>query len=279
VIIRSYGGEVGIGKFVISNICTVNLELELIIIVKDRHSISPTRSQILDWVVEIQLLDLGSGGDRLLGLGDEHVLGLGSEHLTLLGIEVRIVRVDIPLVSGRRGAPSDSELDIVVLERNEWKSSLPVLTESKAEGVEPVGCATIGKISGNRLGSGSRRQTGSNEGRVCGILFINHLTPHKEFNLGNFGQPLGLGVSLGSGTIIGNEVDISEHVTLALEADGRHTVVRDVALNDLTLDSLGKICMTLVGGAEEAHLGLTDEVYILGSDGYELGNTTRHFII
>jgi hypothetical protein len=37
--------------------------------------------------------------------------------------------------------------------------------------------------------------------------------------------------------------------------------------------------MTFVCGAEEAHLGLTDEVYILGSDGYELGNTTRHFII
>jgi hypothetical protein len=37
--------------------------------------------------------------------------------------------------------------------------------------------------------------------------------------------------------------------------------------------------MTFVGGPEERHLGLTDEVHILGSDGYELGNTTRHFII
>jgi hypothetical protein len=37
--------------------------------------------------------------------------------------------------------------------------------------------------------------------------------------------------------------------------------------------------VTFVGGAEEAHLGLTDEVYILSTDGYELGNTTRHFII
>ena len=75
MIIRSYGGEVGIGKFVISNICTVNLELELIIIVKDRHSRSLTGGEVLHWMVEIELLDLGSGGDRLLGLGDEHVLG------------------------------------------------------------------------------------------------------------------------------------------------------------------------------------------------------------
>jgi hypothetical protein len=80
-------------------------------------------------------------------------------------------------------------------------------------------------------------------------------------------------------TGVGSEVDIVEHVTLALEADGGHTVVGDVALNDLTLDSLGKISVTFVGGPEERHLGLTDEVHILGSDGYELGNTTRHFII
>jgi hypothetical protein len=42
---------------------------------------------------------------------------------------------------------------------------------------------------------------------------------------------------------------------------------------------LGKICMTFVSGAEEAHLGLTDKVDILGTDSNELGNTTRHFII
>jgi hypothetical protein len=79
--------------------------------------------------------------------------------------------------------------------------------------------------------------------------------------------------------VLGTEIDIVEHVTLALEADGGHTIIRDVALDDLTLDSLGKISVTFVGGPEERHLGLTDEVHILGSDGYELGNTTRHFII
>jgi hypothetical protein len=37
--------------------------------------------------------------------------------------------------------------------------------------------------------------------------------------------------------------------------------------------------VTPVGGTEEAHLGITDEVGILGSDGNKLGNTTRHFIL
>jgi hypothetical protein len=56
-------------------------------------------------------------------------------------------------------------------------------------------------------------------------------------------------------------------------------MVGDVALNDLTFDSLGKIGVTFIGGPEETDLGLTHEVDVLSSDGYELGNTTRHFII
>ena len=84
---------------------------------------------------------------------------------------------------------------------------------------------------------------------------------------------------MGRATVVGDEVDVVEHVTLALEADGGHTVVRDVALNDLTLDSLGKVRMTLVRRPKKRYLGLTDEVYILSTYGDELGNTTRHFII
>jgi len=66
---------------------------------------------------------------------------------------------------------------------------------------------------------------------------------------------------------------------LALEADGGHTTIGDVALDDVTLDSLGKVCVTLVGRPEKAYFGLTDKVHILGTDRDELGNTTRHFII
>ena len=88
-----------------------------------------------------------------------------------------------------------------------------------------------------------------------------------------------MAVRLGLGPIIGDEIDISEHITLALETDGGHTTIRDIALDDLTLDSLGKVCMTFVGGPEETDLGLTDKVDILGTDSNELGNTARHFII
>ena len=66
---------------------------------------------------------------------------------------------------------------------------------------------------------------------------------------------------------------------LALEADGGHTTIGDVALDDLTFDSLGKVCVTLVVRPEKAYFGLTDKMHILGTDSNKLGNTTRHFII
>tara|TARA_R110000868_G_scaffold29654_1_gene110275 strand:- start:362 stop:1039 length:678 start_codon:yes stop_codon:yes gene_type:complete len=110
-------------------------------------------------------------------------------------------------------------------------------------------------------------------------LFVNHLTTDEELHLGNGGDPIGDGVGLGTIRLDGHEVDIVEEVPLALEADGGHTIVRDVALNDLTLDSLGKICVTLVRRPEKADFGLTYKVHILGTDSNELGNTTRHFIL
>jgi len=88
-----------------------------------------------------------------------------------------------------------------------------------------------------------------------------------------------LSVRHGLDTIIGDEIDIPEHITLALEADGGHTTIGDVALDDLTFDSLGKVCVTLVGRPEKAYFGLTDKMHILGTDSNKLGNTTRHFII
>jgi len=279
VVIEGYSGEVGISKLVIRDIGTVNLELELVVIVEDGESTSLRGSEILHGVVEVELLDLVARRDRLLDLGDEHVLGLGSEHLTLLGIEVRVVRIDIPLVGSRSGTPSDTELNIVVLEGDEGEGGLPVLTEGKAEGVEPVVGATRGEVPRNRLRGSSRRKGRGDESRVGGILFIDDLTTDEEFHLGNLVHPIRGAVSSSGGTTVGDEVHIAEHITLALEADGGHAVVRDVALNDLTLGSLGKVSMTLIGRPEKAHLRVANEVHILGTDSYELGNTTRHFII
>jgi hypothetical protein len=281
VVVERHSGEVGISKLVVSHIGAVDLKLELILRITDhpdRRSIR--RRQVLHGVVEVHLLNLVTRGDRLLDLGHDHVLGRPREHLTLLGIEVRIVGVDLPLARSSLGTPCDAKLDIMVLEGDEGESRLPVLTEGEAERVELGSAGTIVEAGGHRLGGRERREGGGDEGRVGGVLLVNDLTTDEKLNLRDHISPVAC-ECVGRETITrdGHEIDIVEHVTLALEADGGHTVVGDVALNDLTLDSLGKVRVTLVGRTEKADLGLTDEMHILSTDRDKLGNTTRHFIL
>jgi len=283
VVVEGYSVEVGVGKLIVSNIGAVDLKLNLIIVgtivLEDINTRGVSSREVLDGMVEVELLDLGTRGCGLLHLGDDHVLGGRGEVITLVGVKKRVVRVDIPLHTGisRRRTPSDANLHIVVLEGNEWKGSLPVLTESETERVEALGGGTSVETTRDGLGGRGRRKGGGDESGVDRVLLINHLTTDKKFNLGNHRSPIRYG--LGLETIVRNKVNIVEKVTLTLEAHGRHTVVGDVTLDHLTFHGLREISMTLVGRAKKADFGLTDKVHILGSDGDELGNTTRHFII
>jgi len=279
VIVEGYVREVRIRELVVRDICAIDLELEFVIVVENGEGATLPGRQVLHWVIEIQFLNLRLGSNRLLDLGDEHVLGLGREHFALIGVKVGVVGVDVPLHArvGRSRAPGDAELNIVVLERNEGKRRLPVLTEGETEGVEPFVGGTTVEVTRDRLGRTGRREGGGDEGGVGGILLIHNLTTDEELHLGDHSGPIRY--SLGRRAIVGNEVDIAKHVSLPLEADGGHTIVRDVALDDLTLDSLGKVGVTLVGRSEKADLWLANEVDILSTDGNELGNTTRHFIL
>jgi len=230
-------------------------------------------------VVEVKLLDLGRRGSGLLDLGDDHVLWVGGEELTLLGIQVHIVGVDIPLIGGSRGAPSNAKFHVVVLESNEGKGGLEVFAESEAEWVESGSIGTTEEITRNRLGRVGRREHWGDEGRVGGILVINDLTTDEEFNLGNLGAPVGGAVSLGGGAIVGDEVHIAEEIPLAFKADSGHTIVGNIPLDHLAFHGLGEVRVALVGRAEKADFGLTDEVRILSTDSNKLGDTTRHFIL
>jgi len=279
VVVEGHSGEVGVRKLEVRDVGAVDLELELVRIRQDREVGRIRRGQVLHWVIEVHLLDLGARGDRLLDLGHDHVLGLRSEDLPLLGIEVRVVCVNVPLVRSRRRTPGNAELNVVVLEGNEGEGRLPVLTEGEAEGVETGGSRTTKEVARDGLGGGGRRKGWRDEGRVGRVLLVHNLATDEQFNLGNLGAPLGGGVGLGRRAIVGDEVDVAHEVPLPLEADGGHTIVRDVALDDLTLDSLGEVGVTLVGRSEKADLWLANEVDILSTDGNELGNTTRHFIL
>jgi hypothetical protein len=272
-------GEVWIRKLEVRHIGTINLKLELVVIVEDFKSCSLTSRKILDWVVEVEFLNLSQRGGGLLDLGNDHVLWSGGKVFTLLGIQVHVVRVDIPFVSSSRRTPCDAEFYIVVLKGNEWKGRLKVFTESEAEWVESGSVGTTEEITRNRLGRVGRREHWGDEGRVGRVLVINDLTTDEEFNLGNLGAPVSGAVSLSSGAIIGDEIHIAEEISLAFEADSGHTTIGHIPLDHLAFHSLGEVGVALIGRAEKADFGLTDEVRILSTDSNKLGDTTRHFIL
>jgi len=280
VVIERYSVEVGVGKLVVSNVSTVDLKLNLVIVGtivgQDVHTRGVSSREVLDGVVKVELLDLDTGGCGLLHLSDDHILGGRGEVITLVGVKKRVVRVDIPLeaVISRRRTPSDTELYVMVLQSNEWKGSLPVLTEGKTERVKALVDGATVETTSDGLGGGSSREGGGDESRVCRVLLINHLTTDKKFNLGNHRGPIRYG--LGFETIVRNKVNIVEKVTLALEAYSGHTVIGNVTLDHLTFHSLGEVSMTLVSRSKKTDFRLTDEVCILCTDSNKLGNTTRH---
>jgi len=182
VVVERHGVEVGVGKLVVSNVGTVDLKLNLVIvgtvISQDVHTRGVSSREVLDGMVEVELLDLGTRGSGLLHLGDDHILGGRGEVITLVGVKKRVVRVDVPLeaVISRRRTPSDAKLHIVILEGNKWKGSLPVLTEGEAERVEALGGGTSVETTRDGLGGRGRRKGGGDESRVGRVLLINHLT-------------------------------------------------------------------------------------------------------
>tara|TARA_B110000977_G_scaffold118020_1_gene152320 strand:- start:241 stop:786 length:546 start_codon:yes stop_codon:yes gene_type:complete len=156
MVIQGYCGEVGVGKLIVGDVSTVDLELELISFTEDGEiGIRVRRGQVLHRVVEVHFLYLGLGCDRLLDLGHDHVLGGPREHLTLLGVQVRVVRVDIPLTATVRGdtTPCDTELDVMVLERDEREGGLPVLTERETKWVK----SGVTETTSDRLRIGASR--------------------------------------------------------------------------------------------------------------------------
>ena len=245
VVVEGHGREVGIGEFVIADIGTVDLELELVRLVEDGHG-AARGGEVLDRVIVVEFLDQALGRDALLDLGDEHVLGPGAERGALVGVEVREVCVDVPAPVLGAVTPGDADFDVVVLEGHQRKRALPVFAEREPKGVELfVGRAAV-EITGRGLGEVGGGKGGRDERGVLGVLGIHNLTAYQELDLIDYGGPIRDGCRVGVGDDVGCEVHVVEKVTLALEAHGGHAVVGDVPLDDLTLAGLTEICVTFV---------------------------------
>ena len=107
-------------------------------------------------------------------------------------------------------------------------------------------------------------------------LCVDDLTTDEKFNLLDLPLPRGAGQVLGGPV---GDVHVTDEVTFTLESHGGHTIRGRVTLDNLLLDSLRKVCVTLIRGTEKGNLGLTHDVSVLSTNGNELGNTARHFIL
>jgi len=178
VVVERDRSEVGVGKLEVGHVSAINLKLELIGVTEHGYTATVTSGEVFHRVIEVQLLHLRARGNSLLDLGDEHILGLGGEDLTLLGVEIGVIGIDLPLVRGGTRTPSDTQFYIVILKTDKRYGCLPVLTESKTEGIEALVGGTTVEITSDRLGGRGGRERGSDESGVSGILVINNLAPH-----------------------------------------------------------------------------------------------------
>jgi len=272
VVVQGRGRVVRLGKLGVANIRSVNLELDLAGGETDR-TLLVSREE-LHGVVVVKLLNGTRRRDRALGLGDEHVLRRRREGRALVSVEVHELRVD--LVVGRgESTPSDAKLNIVVLERHEGKRGLRILAKREAKRVELGGVSAV-TVRGEGLGIRLREHRGGNLLGELGGVRVNHLTTDQKLDLLDLILPLIASVVRGR-TV--RDVHGPQEVTLTLEANGGHTVRGRVTLDNLTLDGLGEVRVTLVSRTEKGNLGLPDDVGILSTNSDELGNTTGHFIL
>jgi len=253
----------------VGNIGTIDLEAK----VTGRERDITTRlsgGNIFHWVVVVDLLDGRRGLDRLLSLGDNHTLWCRGERRAFFGVEIHILGVNLVVIV-HRCVPRDSQFYIVILERHQWDSGLPVFTEGKSEWVE----RGISAVRSWRLCVVLGHDSWRNVLGKMGGLFIDDLATDQPFNFLDSTGPLSLAIGSWSAT---SDIAISEEIPLTLKSDSGDATIRWGPLEDLTLYSCGKVRVTTIARAPKAYFGLADEMGILGTDGDELGNTTRHFI-
>ena len=272
---------VGIDELEVSHIGTVDLELDTVGRRVDTVSSDVARGEELHGVVEVQFLSTTEGRQGLLDLGNQDRTRITGEEFTLIGVQVDVVGVTLDTtdraVNVDMRLPPDPELDVMVLKSHEGEGGLPVLTERETKGVELGSSGAIVEFASDGLGETGREKIGGDVVREEGILVIDDLATDEELNLVDHGRPVE-GLAGVGGVVDRGEVGVAKEITLTLEANGGHTTLGESTLNDLTLDSLGEVRVATVGGTEEAHLGITDEVGILSTDSDKLGDTTRHLL-
>jgi hypothetical protein len=168
----------------------------------------------------------------------------------------------------------------VELETNQGQSHRPVLAEEEFEWEKGVllvveGGAVIVQVA---LGEGLGTDYGLDVGHVLHVVRVDNLTANQKLNfIDNLGPVRVAHVC--AVVITDGQVHVREEITLLLEPDRGDAAGNGLALDHLALDGVGKVGVPLVVGPVKRNLGLASQPSVLSTDGDELNDTTRHFIL
>jgi len=231
------------------------------------------------WMIEIREVKLGIGVRRwlVLSLGDEELMVVVCEELALFGIEVHIVAVYLGgTTGGVTIAALHTNLDIVVLERHKGKTLRPVLTKEERNHVVVPGVVTLTGIGGDCETGLSTRIP--HEGivdalNVEGVKLRNLLSTNPKSKLGRSGSVLGeetisIGRDIRNISIL--DPNVAHEITLRANRNGNFVVRTESSDVIQALRLHGEVGVAFIVLTEEADLGITRDVDILGTHRHEL---------
>jgi hypothetical protein len=260
------------------SVCTVNVERRSIEGVFSRvvGIIGVTRHEVerLHWVVEVAEVKLSVGVRRqlVLSLGDEKFVLIVGEELALISVEVDIVTVDLWGTNGGVIVTAlHTNLDIVVLERHEGETLRPVFTEEEGNHEVVTRVVLLTSVRGHserRLGRGVTHQRIVNTLNVEGVKLRHLLTTNPQLEFGGVGggtreETVGVTRNVRDEGIL--DPNVAHEITLRANGNG-NLVVRTESTDVVQALRLhGEVGVAFVVLTEEADLGITRDVDILGA--------------
>ena len=243
--------------------------------------ISFTRHEVkrLHWVVEVAEVKLGVGVRRwlVLSLGDEKFVLTFCEKLALIGVEVHIVAVDLGGTSGGVTITAlHTNLNIVVLKRHEGERLCPVFTEEEGNHEVVTRVVLLTSVRGHsegRLGRGVTHQCIVNTLNVEGIELGHLLATNPQLEFGGVGggareETVRVTRNVRDKGIL--DPNVAHEITLRANGNG-NLVVRTESTDVVqTLRLHSEVGVAFVILTEEADLGITRDVDILGAHRHKL---------
>jgi len=235
-----------------------------------------TRHEVerLHWVVEVAEVKLGIGVRRqlVLSLGDEEFVFVVGEELALISVEVHIVTVHLGGTSGGVTITTlYTNLDIVVLERHEGERLRPVFTEEEGNHEVVTRVVLLTSVRGHGEGRLGRRVTHEsvvNTLNVEGVELTHLLTTNPQLKFGGVGrgtreETIGVTRNVRDEGIL--DPNVAHEITLRANGDS-HFIVPTKSADVVQAFGLhGEVGVAFVVLTEEADLGITRDVDILGA--------------